>query len=485
MQDARALRAPERPVAPGGTSPRTGGVSADVDPKARAIFDGCWTRLERKLGFAALQAPRELVLLNGAPGSGKSVSTPFICRSRNLSRSLCVSALLSNDSAVAALVAAGELVSDASAVDALLLALFDAGRGADPAGCVVDGFPRTPLQVDLLCLLADKLSELHLANAEHPVIAQRWPRCRFRIVILFVDEHTSLRRQMERGSTAIRLRERALAAGMPHMAAQARSTDASEAIARHRYAVFKKHYSTLLRLKERFPFTLIDAHGSVSDTEAQIGRELRYQSSMELSERAYNAIRQIPLASDLVSDARVQLVARLDVAARRHASVFADVVALVETDVLPVLRRAALAGRAVFESNAAALASPLAPEVLVDVLSDRGFAVQHTLRTQHVPVRVDTATGAVECLSEQTHVFTINFERALLRRSARTAPLSASGLLALSSEQPAVERTAKQHLAAAFDMTAPPPRRTGELNGEVAAWDDVSDVVVSSGSSGA
>ena len=42
------------------------------------------------------------------------------------------------------------------------------------------------------------------------------------------------------------------------------------------------HYNTVLRLKQFFPFSLIDAMGSLEDTRAQIMRELRYQSSLDL-----------------------------------------------------------------------------------------------------------------------------------------------------------------------------------------------------------
>ena len=38
----------------------------------------------------------------------------------------------------------------------------------------------------------------------------------------------------------------------------------------------------MLRLKQFFPFSLIDAMGSLEDTRAQIMRELRYQSSLDL-----------------------------------------------------------------------------------------------------------------------------------------------------------------------------------------------------------
>ena len=59
--------------------------------------------------------------------------------------------------------AAGELVPDEMVADALLETVFD--PDADPAGVLVDGFPRTALQVDLLKLLHDKVEELHEFHA--------------------------------------------------------------------------------------------------------------------------------------------------------------------------------------------------------------------------------------------------------------------------------------------------------------------------------
>jgi hypothetical protein len=40
-------------------------------------------------------------------------------------------------------------------------------------------------------------------------------------------------------------------------------------------------------LKQFFPFTLIDAMGSLEETRQQITKELRYQSSLDLNAKAY------------------------------------------------------------------------------------------------------------------------------------------------------------------------------------------------------
>ena len=55
--------------------------------------------------------------------------------------------------------------------------------------------------------------------------------------------------------------------------------------------MFKAHYNTILRLKSYFPFSLIDAMGTLEECRSQIVRELRYQSSLDLDERTYAAIR--------------------------------------------------------------------------------------------------------------------------------------------------------------------------------------------------
>jgi hypothetical protein len=486
---------------------------ASIDLKAKAVFDSCFRRLEEKLGAGMQARARSLSLRLGGRGSsadatrarrrarrrhakwcgstarpaavrarplawrstryrrialtashaarctlraGKGTNTPFIQRIRGVHRAVCVSSLLASSQAAA--MNAGALVSDAAVVDALLSALLDPGAGAESAGAIVDGFPRTPLQVDFLCLLHDKLSELHLRHADNPALAPRFPRPHFRVVVLFVDEAESVRRQLARGAAATRLHARALDAGVPHAAAAARATDATEAIAKARYQVFRRHYSTLLRLKERFPFCLIDACGSLADTEAQIATELRYQSSLELSERAYAAVRGIPLAVDLVRDARRLLVARLDAAAARHSATFADVVALIEEQVAPVLRRAALAGHAVYRSASPLFErEPRAAEMLVDILSDRGYAVDHERREWEVPLRVDASTGAVATVTRAEHAFSVTFERALLRQEGRprVAAAAAEATLAVPSSEPARARggaAAARSAAAAAEL---------------------------------
>lgn len=77
-----------------------------------------------------------------------------------------------------------------------------------------------------------------------------------------------------------------------------------------------------MRLKQFFPFHLIDSMGTLEETQEAISLELRYQSSLDLSESTYSAIRHLPLSRDLAQHARQQLVSRLDDACQKHPHLF-------------------------------------------------------------------------------------------------------------------------------------------------------------------
>jgi len=160
-----------------------------------------------------------------------------------------------------------------------------------------------------------------------------------------------------------------------------------------------------------FSFSIIDACGSVADVRSQIERELRYQSSLDLDASTYAAIRHLPLAADLVREARQALVASLDRHNKRHGRQFGEVVRLITAEVVPLLRRCALAGHAEYVTSSPILASPRAQRMLVDVLTDRGFAVAHRARVATTPASVDLATGAITCDTVTEQSFRVTFDR--------------------------------------------------------------------------
>lgn len=400
---------------PEGQPPYRSGLQVpkeQVSLKAHVIFDASWKKMEEKWRGRYL-CPREIVWLNGAPGSGKGTNMPFIMKSRGLSRALGMSQLLDSSPEIKAIIEKGELVPDQLVLDALLEAVLNPDVN-DGAGLVIDGFPRTAIQVDFVKLLYDKLTALSL---KHVDTSDEWrfPRPSFKVTVLYVDEEESVRRQMRRAQLASLHNKRVMDAGTGDVW-DVRTTDVNEMLCRRRYQVFKAHYHTILRLKQHFPFSLIDAMGTLEECREQIMRELRYQSSLDLDEQTYAAIRHLPLARDLVRVARQRLVFRLDSYCKRNNKTFTEVIKLIGTEVMPVLKQCSLAGHAEFQSQSPLLlSSPAAVDILVDVLSDRGFSVAHSREQRMVPQRVDLVTGAISCRAEMVHKFRITFDKENVR----------------------------------------------------------------------
>jgi len=387
------------------------GNKDQIGLKAQLIFDTCWKKMQQRFNNKYI-CPREVVWLNGAPGSGKGTNMPFIMKSRGLSRSIGMSELLSSPE-IKSIVDRGELVPDAMVVDALLDAILNPELN-DGAGLVIDGFPRTATQVDFVKLLYDRLMERHIKNADTP---EEWrsPRPSFKVVILYVDEEESVKRQMKRAEIASLHNRRVLDAGTGDVW-NVRVTDVNEALCRRRYQVFKAHYNTILRLKSYFPFSLIDAMGGLQECRNQIVRELRYQSSLDLDEKTYSAIRHLPLAKDLVRVARQRLVFRLDMYCRKHYRLFTDIISLIDTEVIPLLKQCSLAGHAEYRTrHPLLLSSHLAVDMLIDILTDRGFSVAHFVEERVVPRRVDLRSGEISTLTEDVHSFRITFDKENIR----------------------------------------------------------------------
>ena len=441
-----------------------------MDMTASALFDASWRRLVAKVREEGrqLRAPREVVWLNGAPGSGKGANTPFIIRSRPVKmKAVSMSQVVSSLPSAKDAINTGALVPDAPILDSLLESLMTPppqSREGEPYGVLVDGFPRTPLQVDCVKLLHDKLMDVSARHALLPASAggYRFPRPRFRCVILYVDEQTSVDRQLHRGRQAAVKSQRAIdaidgqAEQLPDYM-RPRSTDTSEVAARRRYATFKEHYATLLRLKRYFPFTLIDAMGSLNECEAQIVRELRYQSSLELDEGTFDAIRPIPIASAIANRARQQLVSRLDGYYNTNREVFLEVVGILNKDVVPLLKRGSLAGLATYittnplfnnpdvctsDDDGGVICSSIVPgnsdseavRMFMDVLADRGYAASHKIEVKRWPIRVDIKTGQIFNKESRQHLFRIEFARAEIREQQPTTQAVALSLSPTASD---------------------------------------------------
>ena len=390
--------------------PAGNGIS-DLEVKdAQIIFDSVWSSLEREIGREKLAFPREIFWLNGAPGAGKGTNTAFILQYRDYAADpIVVSDLLSSPEAKKR-IDAGMLVGDREVVEILFRKLL-----ADEyvSGAIVDGFPRSMVQVECLKHLFTKLNDLRTEFRGSTGV--RFPKPHFHILVLFVDENESVRRQLKRGQEAVAQNEKAAREGGP--LAEVRKTDLTADAARNRYRVFKERtYEPLQSLRDIFHYHFINAQGSLAEVQARIIKELQYQSSLELSEDTYDLISPIPLASQIVQHARQDLVRRLDDYAERNAECFRLVIELIQDKFLPIIKAHAISGQAHVNIETTVYDDPLAISMFIDIFSERGF---HAVVDQHrieIPETIVAGTGKVITRVKKVWRVSIRFEGSEIRR---------------------------------------------------------------------
>ena len=396
----------EAPARPAGN-----GIS-DLEVKdGQIIFDSVWSSLEREFGRAKLSFPREIFWLNGAPGAGKGTNTQFILQYRDYgAEPIVVSDLLSSPEAKKR-TAAGMLVGDREVVEILFRKLLEPQYDT---GAVVDGFPRSMVQVECLKHLFARLNDLR-QEFRHTADGVRFPKPHFHILVLFVDENESVRRQLKRGQECLEQNERAKRDGAPEV--EVRKTDLSAEAARNRYRVFKERtYEPLQSRRDIFHYHFINAQGSLPEVQARIIKELQYQSSLELSEETYDLISPIPLSSQITQHARQDLVRRLDDYAERQTVLFRRVIELIQEKFLPIIRSHAISGQAHVNIETPVFDDALAIAMFIDIFSERGF---HAVVDQHrieIPESFDLTTGRILTRVKKVWRVSIRFEGSEIRR---------------------------------------------------------------------
>lgn len=388
-------------------------ASADLEVKdANLIFNAAWNELEQEVGLEGLRFPNEVVWLNGAPGAGKGTQTRFIQTYRSFTAAPIVVSDLLKTPAARKLIDAGLMVGDREVTGLLLRALL---RPENQTGVVVDGYPRTKVQVLCLRLLHEKLNELREKYIGTPLAGQ-FRKPIFHIVVLFVDEAESVRRQILRGQRARAHNAAVEASGVGEMI-ETRATDLSEETARNRYRTFKElTYESLKTLREVFFYHYVNAHGSVEDVQRRIQEELRYQSSLELDHSTYDRITRIPIARELCIHARQELVNRLDSYNATHPELFEQAIQLIQEKFMPIIRRHTMSGRAHINSESPILADPLALGMMIDIFADRGYDVVIDVRRYEVPSRVNPETWEIESREKVVWRFIVNFPGSRIRR---------------------------------------------------------------------
>ena len=234
-------------------------------------------------------------------------------------------------------------------------------------GALLDGFPRTKVQVECLKLLFDEMIALRREFSCTPdVIHFKQPI--FHIMVLFIDEAESVARQLKRGRQVVAHNEEVARSGMGERW-EKRATDFSEGLSiAHRYRVFKERtYDALVSLKQIFHYHFINGQASIPEVQTNIVCEVEYQSSLELDPRTFDRLRGLPLASEIVQHARQDLVRRLDGYEVEQPETFERVIEFIEGKMMPIVVRHAVSGIANINSEDLLFEDPAALAKLIDV----------------------------------------------------------------------------------------------------------------------
>jgi|tagenome__1003787_1003787.scaffolds.fasta_scaffold20731849_2 adenylate kinase len=404
---------PESPPAASADAAAGRVASPELEIKdAPLIFGQVWNRLVQERGLENMVFPKEIMWLGGAPGSGKGTNTPFILRERGLTAPPIVVSDLLDTPEMRALKDRGQFVGDREVIEALLRKLLEP---AYQTGVVVDGFPRTKVQAEAVKLLHDQIMQLRALYWGTPT-GKRFRRPIFRITVLFVGEQTSVERQLNRGREIQAHNEKVQKTGVGSLM-ELRATDVDEALARNRYRTFKElTYDALTSLRRHFHYHFVNADAPLHEVEKSINAEFKYQSSLELGQSTFDIIHAIPVASELTLYARQELVRRLDSYEHASAPLFKQVAGFIEAHAVPVIMRHVLAGQCVVKTDSALFEDATAVDMVLDVLSERGYhALYQEVRTP-VPQAFDPSTGTITCRDRVAHIFEIRFHPPEIRR---------------------------------------------------------------------
>jgi len=387
--------------------------SPDLEVKdAQLIFNSVWETLEAERGREKMRFPKELILLGGAPGSGKGTNTAYICKVRDISAEPIVVSALLDTPEMQALKAEGHMVGDREVVDILFRKMLTSEYRE---GVVLDGFPRTTVQVECIKMLYDKMVSLRREFESTP-LKVHFKQPIYHIMVLFVDEAESIARQLKRGREIIAHNEEVKRTGNGTILEE-RPTDTSEDLARNRYRTFKEQtYDALLSLKQIFHYHFINAQLPLDAVQSNILQEMEYQSSLELDPRTYDVLRVLPEAADITNHARRDLVYRLDRYNLEHPELFRDVVEMIDSKIMSIIKPHAISGRAHVNTEDSLLSKPKALAMLIDVFSERGFFACVDIHLMEVPNRVDLNTGKIECREKKVFRITVHFKGSEIRR---------------------------------------------------------------------
>lgn len=398
---------PQKPAAP---------VSdPDLEIKdAHLIFSAVWDDLVEKHGRDNLRFPREFIWLGGAPGAGKGTNTPFIAQTRDITAPPVVISSLLTTPAMVALKNAGKMVGDREAIGLMFDELL---KPEYHDGVIVDGFPRTKVQVECLKLFYRAMLDLHNAYRPTPM-AKFFRKPMFRIALLFVSEEVSVRRQLKRGKEIVEYNRQVRESGVGTLQEE-RVTDLDPEKCRYRYRTFKETtFEALQSLRRLFHFHYIDAEGDLPEVQRNIEHEFGYQSSLELSPEVFDLIHNIPEAATLAVHARQELVERLENYEDdpELRPIFKAVIQIIEHKMIPIVKAHATTGHARINSEERLFDDHRALTMMIDVFSERGFHCTVDLHRIEIPERVNPQTWEITCRMKRVYRIEIRYQPSDIRR---------------------------------------------------------------------
>ena len=387
----------------------------DLEVKdAQFIFNSVWAMLQEEFEETKLHFPKEIFWLNGAPGAGKGTNTDFIMKFRNLTAPPVVVSELLKTPEARKKIDAGLLVGDREVIQTILRKLLEPTY---KSGAVVDGFPRTKVQVECVKLLYNKMLTLRDKYVSTPHM-DHFKKPHYHIVVLFIDEKESVKRQLHRGKKAISHNEEVRESGIGELV-EVRSTDLDPAAALNRYRTFKeKTYGALKDLRKIFFYHFINAHGTIEEVRERINQELRYQGSLELDEATYDHISSIPIASSLSLHARQDLVDRLDSYEQRQKELFIEVIEMINREFMPIIQSHAISGMAVVNTENPIFNKPDALAMLIDIFSERGYHATIDVNREEIPESVDPQTFRINVRTKRVYRVRIQFKGSEIRRGS-------------------------------------------------------------------
>ena len=393
------------------SSPTTQNPDLEIKD-AQLIFNRVWKELEQELGRENLLFPKELILLGGAPGSGKGTNTTFIREVRGIAAPPIVISDLLGSPEAKKIKAGGGMVGDEEVLRLLLRELL---KPQFHDSAVLDGFPRTNVQVECLKMFYDQMILLRREFSNTPK-AHHFRQPIFHIMVLFVDEAESIVRQLKRGREALTRNAEVRQSGVGKLEEE-RNTDFDPDLARNRYRTFKeKTYDALVSLKQIFHYHFINAQAPIEVVQQNIISELEYQSSLELDPRTYDILRLIPLADEIVQSARQELVNRLDSYQVEHPQLLQSVVDFIQEKMMPIVKRYAVSGRAIINTEELLFMDPTAIAILIDIYSERGFRANVDIHRVEIPDRFDLGTGKITTREKRVFRITVLFAGSKIRR---------------------------------------------------------------------